>query len=140
MRKRRNSRNQINYLAEREGFEPPLGCPKPDFESAGLLYGFNTVRLGVSAKWRSLMGHVAPCPLWDGENCGGDLWAGYTQTTCRQRTSSPPPARSRTGSPSATSRTGDSMAAWHGATGSASTNGCRRSVWLSWSRAIWGTC
>ena len=21
------------YLAEREGFEPPLGCPKPDFES-----------------------------------------------------------------------------------------------------------
>jgi hypothetical protein len=20
-------------LAEREGFEPPLGCPKPDFES-----------------------------------------------------------------------------------------------------------
>src|SRR2546428_14072777 len=21
------------FLAEREGFEPPLGCPKPDFES-----------------------------------------------------------------------------------------------------------
>src|SRR6266536_5735140 len=26
-------RGDIVKLAEREGFEPPLGCPKPDFES-----------------------------------------------------------------------------------------------------------
>jgi hypothetical protein len=24
---------RANVVAEREGFEPPLGCPKPDFES-----------------------------------------------------------------------------------------------------------
>jgi hypothetical protein len=34
-------------VAEREGFEPPLGCPKPDFELAGLR--FQNKRLGAIA-------------------------------------------------------------------------------------------
>src|SRR6478672_955049 len=34
-------------LAEREGFEPPLGCPKPDFESGAFDHSAISPRAGI---------------------------------------------------------------------------------------------
>ncbi len=57
-------------LAEREGFEPPLGCPKPDFESAGNPHRINRNAAETSAKmiYRGLCLSI----LWHAEqrNCG----------------------------------------------------------------------
>ena len=34
-------------MAESEGFEPPLGCPKPDFESGAFDHSANSPRIGI---------------------------------------------------------------------------------------------